>query len=152
MMDQLIRFFGIDLEVRRCMEEVWPLIENRIESIIGNFYDDIRRSGIDIALSDETVDRLKIKQKDHWRSLFTSCFDQKYLDSASLVGIKHFQVGVDPRWYIAGYTRIKGDMIAVVHESALAAETKSRIVQALDKYVALDMALAISSYTALLVD
>jgi hypothetical protein len=153
MMDELIRFFGIDFEVRRCMErELWPLLEDRIEPIIGKFYDDVRRSGIDVALSDETVDHLKIKQKAHWRALFTSRFDQQYRDSASLVGIKHYQMGVDPRWYIAGYTRIKGDMAAVVLDSDLTAETKSKVLQALDKYVALDMALAISSYTALLVD
>jgi len=151
-MEELIRFVGIDFEVRRSMREAWPLIEDRIESIIGNFYDDVGRSGIEIALSEETIGHLKVKHREHWRSLFTGAFDQQYLDRASLVGIKHYQIGLDPRWYVAGHARIKGDMVAVILDSHLPAATKSKLVQALDKYAALDMALAISSYTALLVD
>lgn len=151
-MDKLIRFLGIDLETREYMEHLWPLIEDRIEPIIADFYDEMRKSGINVVLSDEIVNRLKIKQKGHWRLLFASRFDQQYQNDASLVGIKHHEIGLDPRWYIAGYARIKGDMIAIILDSALAAGTKSKVVLALDKYVALDMALAISSYTALLVD
>ena len=151
-MEELIRFLGIDREARRGMEQVWSLIEGSLETIIGNFYVELRKSGFDMALSDQTIDRLKTRQKEHWRSLFASRFDQQYFNSASLIGIKHYQIGLDPKWYIAGYAKIKTDIALIILESPLPAAAKLRFVKTLDNYVALDTALAISAYTALLVD
>lgn len=151
-MEELIRFLGIDLKDRRNAEDFWPLIEHPLGSIIDNFYADIRRSSIDFVLSDQRIDHLKIKQKEHWRSLFASRFDQQYFNSASLVGIKHRELGLDQKWYVAGYARIKSDITQIILESPLSPPTKLEFVKTLDKYVALDMAIAISSYTSLLVD
>ena len=151
-MEELIRFLAIDLKDRRNAEDFWPLIEHLLDSIIDNFYADIRRSSIDFVLSDQRIDHLKIKQKEHWRSLFASRFDQQYFNSASLVGIKHRELGLDQKWYVAGYARIKSDMTQIILESPLSPPTKLEFVKTLDKYVALDMAIAISSYASLLVD
>ena len=52
-MEELIRFLGIDREARRSMEQVWPLIEGSLETIIGNFYVELRKSGFDMVLSDQ---------------------------------------------------------------------------------------------------
>ena len=151
-MEELIRFLAIDLKDRRNAEDFWPLIEYPLGSILGNFYADIQRSSIDFVLSDQTIDHLKIKQKEHWRSLFASRFDQQYFNSASLVGIKHYELGLNPQWYIAGYAKIKSDITQIILQSPLSPPTKFEFVKTLDKYVALDMAIAISSYTSLLVD
>lgn len=151
-MEELIRFLAIDLKDRRNAEDFWPLIEYPLDGIIDNFYADIRRSSIDFVLGDQTIDHLKIKQKEHWRSLFGSRFDQQYFNSASLVGIKHYELGLDPKWYIAGYAKIKSDITEIILESPLSPPAKLEFVKTLDKYVALDMAIAISSYTSLLVD
>jgi methyl-accepting chemotaxis protein len=151
-MEDLIRFLGIDLEARRNAEQFWPLIDYPLGAIIDNFYTDLQKSGIDFVLTDQTIHHLKIKQKEHWESLFASRFDKQYFNNASLVGIKHRELGLDPKWYIAGYAKIKGDIALIILESPLSPAVKLEFVKTLDKYVALDTALAISSYTSLLVD
>jgi hypothetical protein len=151
-MEELIRFLAIDMKDRRNAEHFWPLVEYPLGSIIDNFYADIRRSSIDFLLSDQRIDHLKTKQKEHWKSLFGGRFDQQYFNSASLVGIKHYELGLDPKWYIAGYAKIKSDITVIILESTLSQPAKLEFVKTLDKYVALDMAIAISSYTSLLVD
>ena len=151
-MEDLIRFLAIDMMDRRNAEHFWPLVECPLGSIIDNFYADIRRSSISFLLSDQRIDQLKATQKEHWKSLFGGRFDQQYFNSASLVGIKHYELGLDPKWYIAGYAKIKSDITAIILESPLPPPAKFEFVKTLDKYVALDMAIAISSYTSLLVD
>ncbi|MDO8981991.1 MAG: protoglobin domain-containing protein [Afipia sp.] len=151
-MDKLIRFLNIDPAATRHAAAIWSLIEHRIEHIIETFYADVRQSDAAMALSDQTIQHLKVKQKDHWRALFESRLDLQYFNSASLIGIKHAEIGLDPKWYIAGYARIKGDFARIILNAPLPLLTKADLVVTLDKYVALDMALAISSYTSLLVD
>jgi methyl-accepting chemotaxis protein len=103
-------------------------------------------------LDDETISRLKLKQSEHWQALFSSKFDNQFFNRASLVGIKHREIDLDPKWYIAGYNKIKGQFVKLILDSQLSTSTKSDLVATLDKYVALDMALALSSYSSWLID
>ena len=151
-MEELIRFLAIDAKARRDAEEIWPLIEHRAPEIIERFYADVRRSNIDLPLTSQMIDHLKTKQKEHWKHLFESRFDQRYFNHASLIGIKHFEIGLGARWYIAGYMKIKSDFSREILGAPLSSPSKTQLIVTLDKYVALDMALAISSYTSLLVD
>jgi hypothetical protein len=151
-MEELLRFLAIDGRSRRDAEEIWPLIEHRAPEIIEGFYADVRRSNINLPLTSQMIDHLKIKQKEHWKHLFESRFDQSYFNNASLIGIKHFEIGLDARWYIAGYMKIKSEFLLEILGAPLSSPSKTQLIVTLEKYVALDMALAISSYTSLLVD
>jgi len=151
-MDKLIRFLDIDPTAQLHAAAIWLLIEHRLDHTIETFYADMRHSDAALALSEQTVQRLKITQREHWRALFESRLDLQYFNSASLVGIRHSQIGLDPKWYIAGYARIKNDFARVILNAELPLATKASFLVTLDKYVALDMALAVSSYTSLLLD
>jgi len=151
-MDKLIRFLDIDPTAQLHAAAIWLLIEHRVDHTIEVFYADMRQSDAALALSDQTVQRLKVTQRKHWRSLFESQLDLQYFNNASLIGIRHSQIGLDPKWYIAGYARIKTDFSRVILNADLPLATKTSFLVTLDKYVALDMALAISSYTSLLLD
>ncbi len=151
-MEGLLRFLAIDANSRRDAEDIWALIEHRAPEIIERFYVDVRRSNADLPLTDQMIDHLKIRQKEHWKYLFESRFDQRYFSNASLVGIKHFEIGLDARWYIAGYMKMKSEFLLEIFGASLPPRSKTQLIMTLEKYVALDMALAISSYTSLLVD
>jgi hypothetical protein len=151
-METMLRFLAIDLESHRYAAQIWSLIEHRAADIIENFYTDVLRSNLDLPLTARTIDHLKEKQKQHWKKLFESRFDREYFNNASLIGIKHYEIGLDAKWYVAGYMRIKKDFSTEILGAPLSLPSKAQLVATLDKYVALDMALAISSYTSLLVD
>ncbi len=151
-METMLRFLAIDIESHRCAAQIWPLIEHRAADIIENFYTGVLRSNLDLPLTARTIDHLKEKQKKHWKKLFASRFDQEYFNNASLIGIKHHEIGLDAKWYVAGYMKIKMDFSTEILGAPLPLSSKTQLVATLDKYVALDMALAISSYASLLVD
>ena len=103
-------------------------------------------------LDDATIERLKVRQKQHWRSLFSSAFDEGYARIVSMIGIKHHEIGLDSKWYIAGYAIIKAAFAEKIMEAPLPMRAKSALIVTLEKYVAIDMALALSAYSSWLID
>jgi methyl-accepting chemotaxis protein len=89
--------------------------------------------------------------------MFSGKFDDEYFDSVHRIGKAHCQLGLQPGWYIGGYGLVKQMIINLV----LADATKTRgfnvkgrvskaskLIQAIDKAISLDMDLAISVYLA----
>lgn len=151
-MQDLILYLGIDDRARRLAQCLWELLDEPSTEIIASFYQDTRQSAAGLLLDEQTIERLKFKQKEHWRSLFNSGFDEGYQRSVTMIGIKHHEIGLDPKWYIAGYVLIKSRFAEKVSEAPLPEPLKSALIVTLEKYVAVDMALALSTYSAWLVD
>jgi hypothetical protein len=151
-MHELIRYLGIDTRAELLAERLWQLLEGSAEQIIADFYSNTRQSSAGLMLDDASIERLKVRQKQHWQSLFCSAFDQQYIRSVSMIGLKHHQIGLDSKWYIAGYAIIKAAFAEKIVEAPLPLQAKSALIVTLEKYVAIDMALALSAYSSWLVD
>jgi Protoglobin len=151
-MDELIRYLGIDTRTELLAERLWYLLEGSVEEIIAAFYNNTSYSTAGIMLDQATIERLKVRQKQHWESLFSSAFDEKYVRSVSTIGIKHHEIGLDSKWYIAGYAIIKAAFAEKIMEAPLPVRAKSALIVTLEKYVAIDMALALSAYSSWLID
>lgn len=151
-MQELILYLGIDTQARLLAKRLWHFLDEPSTEIIASFYRDTRQSGVSLLLDEQTIARLQIKQRDHWRALFNSDFDASYERSVTMIGIKHHEIGLDPKWYIAGYAIMKSRFAEQVLQAPLPKRLKASLVITLEKYVALDMALALSTYSAWLVD
>jgi len=152
-MQEIVRYLGIDTRAQLLAERLWHFLEDPSSEILRAFYQDTRQSPAGRLLDDQIIEGLIIKQKEHWRSLFNSGFDEAYLRRATLIGIRHHEVGLDSKWYIAAYALMKARFAEhLILHTALPLPLKSTLVVTLEKYVAVDMALALSSYSAWLVD
>lgn len=103
-------------------------------------------------MTDAAIARLMGKQKQHWASLFTSQFDEDYTNSVRRLGVRHREMDLDPMWYVLGYGALKIAFIEAIVDSATPPIKKGRLVKALEKYVAFDMAVALSTYSLVMVD
>jgi hypothetical protein len=151
-MQELIRYLGIDTRTELLAERLWHVLEQSADGIIATFYNSTRQSSAGLMLDEATIERLKIRQKQHWQSLFSSAFDEQYVRSVSMIGIKHHEIGLDSKWYIAGYAIIKAAFAEKIMEAPLPLKAKTALIVTLEKYVAIDMALALSVYSSWLVD
>lgn len=151
-MQELMRYLGIDKRTELLAERLWYLLEDWIDEIISGFYGSTRHSSAAQLLDDATIARLKVRQKEHWQTLFLSAFDEHYARSVSMIGVKHHEIGLDPKWYIAGYAIIKAAFAEKIMEAPLPMKAKTALIVTLEKYVAIDMALALSAYSSWLVD
>ena len=107
MIKDLLRFIEIDNDTVQRGGEIWQLLEPRADTIVHAFYVRMRNFKIGSEMTDPVIGRLKIKQKQHWASLFGSKFDDEYANSVRRVGIQHRDINLDPMWYVAGYMTLK---------------------------------------------
>lgn len=144
--DHLLEFLDVDTDTMAAAEILSDLLAPRLDEIIDNFYDRVRRYEINVLITDDVIPRLKEKQKQHWMALFDSGFGRDYCESTRRIAIRHRDIGLDPAWYIAGYTHVKLALIEVIIRSDFAPAAKGRLVKTLEKFLAIDMALALSTY------
>ena len=57
-------------------------------------------------LDEATIERLKMRQKQHWQALSLARSTRSTFEVFD-DGIKHHEIGLDSKWYIAGYAIIK---------------------------------------------
>jgi len=152
MVHRLLRFLDVDDDTKAMAETLSRLLTPHLDGIIDHFYERVQDMRISVHITDEVVARLKTKQKQHWAALFASRFGPDYINGTTQIGIRHRDIDLNPMWYIAGYMKLKLAFIEVIIRSDLPAVTKGHLVKVLDKYVAIDMALALSSYDAAVLD
>src|SRR5262245_49417317 len=151
-MKALIDVLEIDSRSRRIARLISPLIERRATEIVEAFYAGASHSTGEPLRAMNTIDRLKACQRQHWKGLFEGRFDDAYLRSASLLGIAHCEMGIDCKWHVVGYARMKSELTSDILGSQLSMASKAKLLAVLDKYLALDLAISLSSYTCILLE
>ena len=152
MIEQLLKFLDIDDDTKRLGQKLWQVLAPSVDTVLDRFYQKVHLARIEPQLSEATVVRLKAKQKAHWASLFHSEFDEQYMSGVHRIGIKHRDVDLKLTSYVAAYMVLKIEFANVIVRSDLSVLTKGLLIKALDKYVALDMALALSTFDAAILD
>lgn len=151
-MKDILRYLVIDTPTQLLAEQLWRLLEEPSAELIASFYRDTRQSAAGLLLDEVTIVRLGQRQRDHWRALFTGQFDEKYQRSATLIAIRHLEIGLDPKWYVAGYAMLKIQFAEKLLETPLPLKTKTALLSTLEKYIAVDMAVSLSTYCSWLLD
>ena len=151
-----LEFIGIDRPMRDSLRELQPLIARALPAILDQFYAHLLKFPRIAGLfpDDATVRRAKQAQIKHWSGIASGSFDDAYLKSVKQIGGTHNRLGIEPRWYIAGYSMIMSGLLRAIeteHASHLfasraAQEKKIALQTALTRAAMLDMDLSISVY------
>ncbi len=150
-----LEFNLIDDQTRAVLAEFMPVLTRALPGILTEFYNHISRFPALAALFTRpgAMERAKDAQNTHWEKLFKARFDEDYVTSVRRVGLVHSKIGLEPRWYIGGYSFVVGQLYRIAvhaHASRLhpaaAREKTARLMVALNKVVMIDMDLAISIY------
>lgn len=148
MIDQLLAFLEIDAETIASAETLSDLLAPRLDEIIEDFYNHMQGYEINALITADVIPSLKEKQKQHWLALFKSQFGPDYCSSVRRIAIHHRDIDLNPLWYVAGYMHLKLAYIDVIMSSDYGPVTKRKLLKTLEKYIAADMALALSAYDA----
>ncbi len=146
-LNERLAFYKIDAAARGELETAWSLIAPHMPRIISDFYRHLAKFPMTARLVDKRQDRLAKLQAEHWRRLFTSGFDESYLTSVRAVAVAHVRVGVEPDWYIGGYSVILAELTTVLaQETRLRSGRLARLASAVGSAVMFDMGIAVSVY------
>ena len=150
-----LEFLGMDEAQLSALRAAKPMIERALGPALDRFYrqasanPETARHFRDAA----HIDHAKQKQLAHWATIATGKFDQPYIDGVNRIGKVHAKLGLEPQWYIGGYSLIMEEVIRTAIETQItgfdvgkkARQTASQIA-AVVKAAMLDMDYSISVY------
>lgn len=154
-----LAYLRIDDEARVLLESFRPTLDKLIPRVLDEFYAHITQEESLRGLFRDPahIQHAREAQTKHWQRIFSGRFDDDYFHSVERIGKVHCDIGLEPGWYIGGYGLVKQALFEAVIEEAVSGRLvgskariakASRLVQAIDKAISLDMDLAISVYLA----
>jgi methyl-accepting chemotaxis protein len=134
-----------------------PVISANIGPALEGFYAQVRRTPqVKAFFKDEAqIGGAARAQQGHWANIASGKFDHDYVAAVRAIGQTHARIGLEPRWYIAGYAMICEALLSgVIAEhwpkgllgKRDGAEAAAAACGALIKAAMLDMDFAISIY------
>ncbi|PVB63622.1 globin-coupled sensor protein [Labrenzia sp. 011] len=142
-----LAFIQIDQQAIASLRELWPIVEPALDGLLQGFYAHVMTQPELASMIGARSPQLISAQKTHWEKLFTGGFDKSYLESINRIGHVHCRIGLEPRWYIAGYsyvlTRLQN---IIIRKYRLSFRDLGQALDHVTSAVLLDMDLAISTY------
>jgi len=151
--EERLRFAEIGQASRDELRAIWAIVEPKLPPIFKDFYDHLAMTPAMAAMVGTQTGRLQSAQRDHWARLFSGRFDADYVESIQRIGRVHHRIGLEPRWYIAGYQFVLTRLTAVMTAHYRFNRSKlTRQLAVLQQAVLLDLDMAISVYQDVLVE
>jgi len=147
---------GITPDVQTHLRAAGSSVNQALDDSLSRFYQTVSQSD---ALSGFFTDSkhqnaARNKQKAHWQRILDAQYDDRYFEAVQRIGKVHCDIGLEPRYYIAGYAGLTVDILCSALTDAIKVrgfgkpdlgEARNRI-NALVRAVFLDMDIAISVY------
>ena len=106
-------FIGLDPKARDELRALRPFIKAEIGGALEVFYAKLRKTPqVRAFFSDENhIKSAQGGQTRHWNVIAEAQFDESYVNGVRRIGETHARIGLEPRWYIAGYALITEALI-----------------------------------------
>lgn len=163
-----LEFMDMDPETIAHLKSIASFVAPHIPPALEQFYGKIAQAphaGRHFS-SDSQIDRAKGAQDAHWRTLISGAFDDAYYERGKRIGLVHAQIGLEPQWYMGGYSLIVESVLEGAISDFLAAKSRSwnllaskrgspslagdkafaKGIAALVKGIVLDMEITVSAY------
>ena len=150
-----LAFDRIDAATQETLRTLRPLLERHLPDVLDRFYDHLSGYAVPDGLFQGAEVKAKAKQRqlEHWLLIADGRFDSAYVESVRRIGLAHNRIGLEPRWYIGGYSFIVSEVLALISDTFDGTwPSKTRRIQrgealtAVLKAALLDMDYAISVY------
>jgi len=149
------KFIGLTDADRQLLRAFYPTVERHLPKMLEAFYARLMTMPhlASMFVTEERRKHAAKAQSQHWKRMFTAGGEAEYYDSVKRIGRVHNQLGLEPSWYLDGYTLIMSDLLALACESSWS-RLQSRgkvdhlkaLLAAINKVVILDINLVISVY------
>ena len=150
---QHIAYYGLDAPNRATFSGVRRAMNRRIDNALERFY---RQVAAVPALGQffsgqQQMDHARQAQRAHWIGVFTDGVTEAYRDRSVNIGRVHARIGLEPRWYIGGYSTMLEEMIFALVAPGIMGwlpwrRALARRLTLLVKVALLDMDIGLSAY------
>jgi PAS domain S-box-containing protein len=141
---QLRRYVGWSAEDESRIRRVAPLVMERTEEMVSDFYDEIRRHPETVSVitgGDRQVERLKESLRAWIRDAFTGPYDEQYVHRRWQIGKRHVDIGLMQIFVHAAFSRLRAGILKAIGEGWKGAlEELRQTVISVEKLLDLDLA------------
>jgi uncharacterized protein YoxC len=150
-----LNFVQIDEKTKEALVELQPLMSKHLPGVLKDFYEHIQDYPELTSMfgGQPGMDRARTMQESHWGGILQGTFGPDYVTSVRRIGERHNIIGLEPKWYIGGYSYIAVRLVeALIKEkktgffSGYRPEDLAKEVEAFLKALLLDIDLALSIY------
>ena len=154
-----LEFMELDARCRTQLRSLAQTIERDLSKGLDHFYEKVRQTPEtrNFFSSEDHIRGAKGAQMDHWRAILTGRFDEDYAQRVRAIGSVHARIGLEPRWYIGGYSLIAEQLVhgaladiwpagGPFSRRKTSSDDAATLVSCLLKAILLDMDLSISVY------
>ncbi|MDE1160073.1 MAG: globin-coupled sensor protein [Neorhizobium sp.] len=150
-----LNFAGIGEEQRRLLAEIRPIVRGSVGGALDTFYAKakVHPYTSKFFANDAHIAHAKGRQVTHWDQIASGNYDSSYVDAVSAIGRTHARLGLEPRWYIGGYTMVLDGLVRAIvqhHLKGFFYEKKAKAVadqvSVVVKAALVDMDYAITVY------
>ncbi len=146
---EMRRFGGLNDEEASLLATMKPMLEKHKSALVTAFYENLDRYDHLRQLLDAKPGRRQAlgQHLGIWLvSLATGSYDAAYLDRRYVIGKRHVEVGLDPRWVIGAMSFCRGQAMPMIEAEYGNAPDKLARYLALDKIMDLDLNIMLQSY------
>jgi len=142
-----LKFHRFSEEDRALTRGLWPAVKAELPRILEGFYAHVTTIPHLAALVGDQQSRLVAAQMSHWEGMFFDGPDDVYMERAERIGLTHVRIGLDPSWYIGGYSYALTQLTGVLMKKHFMTPAKrAKAINAVTKLIMLDMDIAVSTY------
>ncbi|WP_158241491.1 methyl-accepting chemotaxis protein [Novosphingobium sp. TH158] len=152
-LDERIAFYEIDKLKPADLRGVRRVLARRLDGALARFYAHVAKvPALGAFFSGEAhVEKARSAQRAHWMAVFKDGVDEAYFQRAVRIGQTHARIGLEPKWYVGGYTVILEEMIRAIVAPGLLwylpwNRSKARRLVAFVKIALFDIDLGLSGY------
>lgn len=135
---------------RAALRGMKPILDKAMGPALDRFYARIRSNPETghFFRDDTHVGRAKGAQASHWSVIAEANFDESYVNRVQTIGRTHARIGLEPRWYVAGYSLVAQNLVTeLIEQRRFTPRRKlAQEVSALIKAILLDIEISVSVY------
>lgn len=119
-LDGRLGFVKLDPAAQSRLREMKPFLARVLPGALDAFYNQVRQYPETQRhfKSDEHISHARSAQLRHWSLVAQADYTQEYLSATQAIGRVHAHIGLEPRWYIGGYSLILERLTSAIIEEA----------------------------------
>jgi hypothetical protein len=146
---EMRKFAGLNEAEAALLASMKPMLDKHKDTLVSAFYANLDQHDHLRNLLDAKPGRREIlgQHLAAWVvSLATGTYDEAYQERRYVIGGRHVEVGLDPRWVVGAMSFCRGQIGPMLDAEYAAAPDKMLRALALDKIMDLDLNIMLQSY------
>lgn len=149
MVTEVLRFYHLhDVTHDTARLAAYELLKPHLNTLIKKFYSHVTQNPMMAQMVSRAGQApLENAQLKHWEHCFTKPLGAEYQARVQRIGEAHMRIGLEPKWYIGGYTFLLGEIGATLApQFKKKPEELAAHLSVIQRVFALDMAIALTVY------